>query len=125
MNKIKVLIVDDEELVQQVVYDYFEERFSGSEITTASNGLEALQLTQNTRFDIIVVDYTMPIMDGLALIKSIREQKNLNHETPLILLSSYAEDVRKNVEKYQNIYLLDKVAFQSGVDAIINKLIVA
>jgi len=52
--------------------------------TSVSSGREALEKIAGQQFDVALIDYQMPEMDGLSLAKTIREQSSI----PLILLSS-------------------------------------
>ncbi|MBF0299928.1 MAG: response regulator [Oligoflexia bacterium] len=122
MNNYKILIVDDEPLILEVVSEFFLEKLK-CEVHTALNGLEGLQQAQNIKCDFILIDYNMPIMNGAALVKSIRELKNLNTNTPLIVFSAFIEDIKPLVNKFKNIYFLDKSSFQTHVLDLINKIV--
>ncbi len=88
MGKIKVLIVDD--------HDFFLEalkiQFSISEHVEVSgeaqNGEEAIEVLSQGEHDIILVDYVMPIMDGLEFLEKIKE---LGIGTKVVFMSSYDE----------------------------------
>ena len=57
---------------------------AGYQVITALDGLHAFAAFEEKRPDLLVTDYRMPLMDGLALIKTIRET---GYHTPVILLS--------------------------------------
>ena len=85
----KILVVDDEELLVKGIR--FNLQNEGFEVITASNGLQAVQLTQTQTPDLIVLDVMMPEMDGLTACSKIREFSNV----PIILLTAKADDMDK------------------------------
>lgn len=79
-----ILLVDDNAhgiLARRTVLEEF-----GYHVTSASNGREALQLVNEHQFDLIVTDYRMPGMDGVALIGALRAH---DYQNPIILLSGF------------------------------------
>ena len=77
---------------------------SGLDIDVASNGLNALEkLKSDVKYDIILLDIIMPGMDGLELLKTVREEK-LVPEAVIIMLTNQADDYEKakafNVDDY-------------------------
>lgn len=85
----KILIVDDEELLVKGIR--FNLQNDGYEVITCTNGLEALQAAKNQSPDLIVLDIMMPEMDGLTACTHIREFSNV----PIILLTAKADDMDK------------------------------
>ena len=99
----KILVVDDEELLVKGIR--FNLQNDGYEVLTASNGLEAVKITQETSVDLIVLDVMMPEMDGMAACARIREFSNV----PIILLTAKTDDMDK------------LMGFDSGADDYITK----
>jgi len=87
-----VLIVDDNDNNRVILRQMLLLKQINSE--EAQNGFEALQLlAQGKRFDVIMMDYHMPYMDGLETIRKIRNSFNkLPEEQPVILLHSSSDD---------------------------------
>jgi PAS domain S-box-containing protein len=101
--KIKnVLIVDDNDNNRMILKQML--LLKDIDSMEARNGLEALQLlAAGTRFDLILMDYHMPFMDGLETIAKIREQFHATpEEQPIMLLSSSSDD--EKVVKACEIY---------------------
>lgn len=73
MKKHSILIVEDEELILKQMQFALEDFFDN--IFVASNGKEALEIVRNNHIDVLITDLLMPVMDGLALIKTIKEEK--------------------------------------------------
>ena len=67
----KILIVDDEPKIRQLVAKYA--KIEGFEIAEASDGLEALTLCKYDSYDIIIMDIMMPELDGFSACREIRK----------------------------------------------------
>ena len=85
----KILVVDDEELLVKGIR--FNLQNDGYEVITGVNGLEAVQLMQTHKPDLVILDIMMPQMDGLTACAKIREFSNV----PIILLTAKTEDMDK------------------------------
>ncbi len=66
----RILAVDDSESMRKMVAFTLER--SGYEVAEAGDGVEALELAQQERFDLIITDINMPEMDGITLIRRLR-----------------------------------------------------
>lgn len=88
----RVLIVDDNENNRMILNHMLSYKNIESEM--AANGLEAIQLLmQGEKFDIILMDYHMPVLSGLETIEKIKELFNKQSEmTPLIVLHTSSEE---------------------------------
>ncbi|MCY0970818.1 response regulator [Chryseobacterium wangxinyae] len=106
----KVLVVDDNEANRIILQHMLT--YKNIESTLASNGMEALQiLLRGDRFDVILMDYHMPVISGLETITKIRELFNEKKETsPLVILhtSSEEHDVINSFRKEDDSYFLLK-----------------
>lgn len=91
-NKRLVLIVDDEPAVRRTVRGVLES--SGYECAESENGASALAWLEENSVDVIIVDYHMPIIDGLTLLERVTHV--MNGKAPrVILLSGVIEDQHK------------------------------
>ena len=86
---IKVLLVDDEPDFTQPMAFWLKSK--GYEPIEVTSGEEALKLIKETPPDIIFLDINMPVMDGLATLKKIRE---FNKDIPVVIVSAYVDDPR-------------------------------
>lgn len=90
MNEnIKILVVDDDREIARAIQKLLT--LEGYTVTTASNGLEALDTLANDSIQLILLDVMMPKLDGLSATMRIREQNNI----PIIILSAKTEDSDK------------------------------
>ena len=99
----KVLIVDDEEMIRAVLKEYVE--FEGGEAMEAADGMEAVKMCRDNDFDVVLMDVMMPKLDGFSATKEIRKTK----QTPIIILSA-------RVEEYDKLH-----GFEMGADDYVTK----
>ena len=85
----KVLIVDDEEMIRNVLREYIE--FEGNEAYEAADGIQAVKMCKENDYDIILMDVMMPSLDGFSAVKEIRKFK----DSPVIMLSARGEEYDK------------------------------
>lgn len=89
MHKIKILLVDDEpDIIEIVSYNLLQE---GYDILTASNGKEAVSLAEKHKPQLILLDIMMPEMDGIETCKIIRNNKVLDN-TIIVFFSAKGAD---------------------------------
>ncbi|WP_025151004.1 response regulator transcription factor [Bacillus sp. H1a] len=86
MSKYRVLVVDDESDMRQLVGMYLDN--FGYEWGEAENGKEALRNLETDHYDFVVLDIMMPEMDGLSVCKEIRKTSDV----PIIFLTAKGEE---------------------------------
>jgi two-component system response regulator PilR (NtrC family) len=84
MEKRRIMVVDDEENVCQMLADYLDNL--GYQVVTANDGENALTKFRKGEFDLIISDLLMPSMNGLELLKRIRE---LDEEVVFLMITGY------------------------------------
>lgn len=87
--EMNVLIIDDEVLIRDVVKEYCLNE--GYNVFEAENGIEGLDVLENNKIDIIVLDIMMPKMDGYTFFEKMKEKYNI----PTIVLSARGEEYDK------------------------------
>ena len=89
MDAKKILIIEDEKSISDIIkFNLTKEGFA---IETAFNGQEGLDKALSLNPDLILLDIMLPIMDGFAVCKKIREQSNV----PILMLTAKEEEVDK------------------------------
>ena len=83
-KKIKILVVDDELSIRESLSGWLEQ--DGFEVESAANGLAALGMIQETRYDIMLIDVKMPEMDGLTLLKKLKE---IEPDTAVVMMTAH------------------------------------
>lgn len=97
-NKNTLLIVEDEEaLVFELEFKFKQEGFN---VIKAGNGELGLEMAEKNKPDIILLDIVMPKMDGLTMLKKLREQE-WGKEIPVLVLSNY-DDLDKISQAMQS-----------------------
>ena len=84
-----ILIVDDEKEIRDAVDIYL--RGEGYKVYKAKDGIEALEILEETNMHLIILDVMMPRLDGMQTCLKIREKRNI----PIIMLSAKSEDSDK------------------------------
>jgi CheY-like chemotaxis protein len=87
-----LLLIDDDDVVLQSLGRLLESQ--GYQVEKARNGFEAIEKAQNQAFDLVVSDIRMPGMDGIELIKKLRElnQEMRRKTIPEILITGYTDE---------------------------------
>ena len=102
-SKYRILIAEDDvqllQLLQNLLSQYYD-------VTTAQNGVEALDMLKSKRIDLVVSDVIMPVMDGLTLCKAIKDDFITSH-IPVVLLTarSETEQLIEGLEKGADAYI--------------------
>ena len=84
-KKVRILVVDDELIVREALSNYLRE--DGYEAVAVENGKEALKKIEAEDWNILFVDFKMPGMDGLEV---LRETKKIKEDLPVIIITAYA-----------------------------------
>ena len=91
----KMLVVDDEPGMRQLLQSAFEER--GFEVAVASNGDRAVDRLENDNYDLVITDLKMPGRDGFGVLRAV---KGVSADTKVIILTAYGS-IEKAVEAMQ------------------------
>ena len=120
-KKTKILIVEDEVVINKV---YAEElRDQGFTVLTAMNGRDGLEIALRAEPDLILLDILMPIMDGLTMMKKLRETNSYGKNVPIILLTNLSANEDKIIEslvKNEPAYYLVKSDWD--LSAVVEKI---
>ncbi len=93
-EQIPILIADDDNDLRTSLNEELQKE--GYQITTASNGKEALALLQKSKFDVAILDIKMPKVDGFEVLKSVKKE---HPQTKVIMLTAYADLKNANMCK--------------------------
>ncbi|MBY6053759.1 response regulator [Cytobacillus firmus] len=85
----KILIAEDEEILRMLIADTLED--GDFEVDEAEDGEEALKLLEKKQFDLVILDYMMPGLTGLDVIRKIRGEQALNKEVKILMLSAKSQ----------------------------------
>ena len=86
MSEYNVLIVEDSPTMRQLIA-FALKRIRGVRIVEASDGVDGLKKLSSERFDLILTDINMPIMDGLKLVSLVRNDASYK-EIPIVVITT-------------------------------------
>ncbi|MBI5042743.1 MAG: response regulator [Nitrospirae bacterium] len=107
MSSYNFLVVDDSPTMRQLI-TFALKRIHNSQVTEASDGVDALKKLSGNKFSLILLDINMPLMDGLKLLSIMRGNPSYN-DVPIVIITTEGADVDR--EK----------AMQLGANAYITK----
>lgn len=85
----KILIIEDDFSIAELQKDYLE--LADFEVKVCSDGLEGLKEIRSHDYDLLIVDIMLPGMDGLEILRSVRDEKDI----PVLLVSAKKEEIDK------------------------------
>ncbi len=83
-----ILIAEDNKINQQITYELLLK--ANAKVSIANNGKEVLDLIEKQRFDLILMDIQMPVMDGITTTSNIRKLKSTINNVPIIAMTAHA-----------------------------------
>ena len=124
MQKLNILIVEDGRSQREMLRDFLISE--GHRVMEAENGEAAIKSVLNSHFDLILLDYKMPGMDGLEVLKEV---KRINHEIDVVIITAYGtietaveaikvgaiDYITKPIELDELLILVDRVAERRGL----------
>lgn len=90
MLNIRILVVDDHGTLRKRIADYLRAQEGVEEVAEAANGVEALKCLRESRFDVMITDLVMPLMDGYMLLEELPRQIDPPPKT--IVMSALSRD---------------------------------
>jgi len=119
----KALIIEDDHEIAEIYGHKFKEE--GFEVEKAENGAWGLKKIQEKKFDIVILDMSMPAMDGLEMLLKIKEEKEKNGYPKVFVLSNTAlEDDLKAMQQagadkvFIKIRVTPKEVFNEAINII-------
>ncbi len=107
---IKILIVDDEELIREILSEAFT--LYGASVDLAESGFEALAKVQKNTYDMVITDIRMPNGDGIYLLENIKKLTGLQ---PKLFVCSAYNDLSEDKIKDLNILKIFTKPFELGL----------
>ena len=104
---VNILVVEDEDDIRRLMILHLGRE--GYQITEASSGALAYEILGEKSFDLVILDWMLPGLSGLELLKTIRKEDHLNKQAPVLFVTAKSES--------ENIVL----ALESGADDYIVK----
>lgn len=118
----KLLIVDDNPINQKFLLYSLRKYF---ELSVANNGLEAVELLEKEKIDVVLMDLSMPVMDGAEATRKLRESNKLwNRFIPVIFVTTndIEEEMQRCFESGGDDYLIKPVVIDELIFSINNQI---
>ncbi len=114
----RALVVEDSPAMRQLIA-YALKRIKGLEVAEAEDGVEALKVLSQERFDILVTDINMPMMDGLKLVSLVRQDERHQHIPIVIITTEGAHtDRQRALSLGANAYITKPIQAAQVVDCV-------
>ncbi|MEN6509892.1 MAG: sigma-54 dependent transcriptional regulator [Smithella sp.] len=124
MRKLNILIVEDGRSQRETLRDFLIKE--GHQVMEADNGETGVRMVAENQFDLILLDYKMPGMDGMEVLKEV---KRINHEIDVVIITAYGtietaveaikvgaiDYITKPVELDELLILVDRVTERRGL----------
>lgn len=118
-SKNSMLIVDDSKLARMMIRRYANETFPDMEVIEVTNAEEALETSNNREFSVMTIDYNMPGMNGLDLIKKL---KNTSPNARISLLTANVQDAIQKRSKDLEIAFIPKPITEEKITNFLNSI---
>jgi len=118
-NNLNILIVDDNQQITKMLTTFLE--LKNHKCTVANDGKRGLELIQENKHDVILLDLAMPEFDGYAIIKSLESNDMLKNNKIIVFTASTItqEELDKLVERGVNSYILKPI----DIDLLLSKIV--
>jgi two-component system chemotaxis response regulator CheY len=118
MTALKVLVVEDSPTMRQLIV-FALKRIRNFQIVEANDGVDGLKKLSAEKFDLILTDINMPIMDGLKLVSMVRNDPNYK-AVPIIIITTEgaAEDRDRALALGANAYITKPIQTTQILDTV-------
>ncbi|HUT55393.1 MAG TPA: response regulator [bacterium] len=118
MAPLKILVVEDSPTMRQLV-GFALKRLSNVDIVEAFDGVDGLKKVNSNRFDLIITDINMPVMDGLKLISIVRKDVNYRN-IPIMIITTEggAEDRERALALGADAYITKPIQAGQVLDTV-------
>jgi DNA-binding response OmpR family regulator len=102
----EILIIDDQPGIRMLLTDVFGNE--GYKTTTAADGKEGLSKIYENKYDLVLVDYKLPIIGGVEILHKLQQDKV---KIPVVVMSGLADEVRKELVDFHLVKVVLKKPF--------------
>lgn len=92
LETVSVLIVEDDDEISESIIELLKGFKFFHKIVTAKEGAEAVRKSKNQDFDFFIIDALLPVVSGIEVVRSIRDQTKTYSKTPILFISGHFED---------------------------------
>ena len=114
----RILLVDDSATIRQLL-KFGLSRVQGTSCDEAADGSQALKLCEKTRYDLVLADINMPVMDGLKMLEELRA-KPAYKDVPIVMITTEgaAADQQRALERGASAYLTKPVQIPRFLEVV-------
>jgi len=118
MADFTALVVEDSPTMRQLIV-FALKRMSNLRVTEAEDGLDALKKLQGAKFDILITDINMPMMDGLKLVGVVRNDAT-HKEIPIVIITTEGaqEDRQRALALGANAYITKPIQAPQVINTV-------
>jgi two-component system chemotaxis response regulator CheY len=122
MPEYSFLVVEDSPTMRQLI-TFALKRIPGSKVIEANDGIDALKKLSTQKFDIILTDINMPIMDGLKLVSMVRNDP-VHKAIPIVIITTEGadEDRKRGLALGANAYIAKPIQ-TADLLSVVNQII--
>ena len=115
---LRALVVEDSPAMRQLIC-FALRRIKGLEVTEADDGVEGLKKLTGAKFDILITDINMPVMDGLKLVSLVRRDEVHKH-IPIVIITTEgaAEDRQRAINLGANAYITKPIQAPQVINCV-------
>ena len=95
-----ILVVDDDPSNRDLVVEVFAQTSSSTNILTAANGEKALQILAKKSIDLLILDWEMPVLDGISTLRALKQNADYQH-IPVLIYTGVMTETEHLVEAMQ------------------------
>ena len=112
------LVVEDSATMRQLIV-FALRRLQSLKVTEADDGVDALKKLQGAKFDILITDINMPIMDGLKLVSMVRKDEN-HKDIPIVIITTEGaqEDRQRALALGANAYITKPIQAPQVINTV-------
>jgi two-component system chemotaxis response regulator CheY len=115
----RILIVEDSPAMRHLLTIAVKRR--GAQVTEAPDGLAALQCLKTDRYDLVLVDLNMPILDGMKLIQRIRSDRSLDATRICVVTTESSEEAERDARALGADFYLKKPIGRREVERVLEE----
>lgn len=117
-DPLQALVVEDSPTMRQLIC-FALRRIRGLEVVEADDGVDGLKKLSDARFDILITDINMPVMDGLKLVSLVRKDE-IHKDIPIVIITTEgaAEDRQRAMALGANAYITKPIQAPQVINCV-------
>jgi CheY-like chemotaxis protein len=120
MNDIKILLIDDQPEITDIVEEFINDKYENMVTVTTNDPKHAIELLNTQEFSLIITDHHMPEVSGIDVLRNVRDGNSVNNDRPIVFLTAMKIEVEAEISgQYEDVIIINKVdQIQKIIDVI-------